>query len=147
MRGSIVFHEDVFYAYFQPFRHPSSRFNISGGHGFETFGGDLQIARNFAQNFVWTVIDGSEGSDQWITPGLHSVNRVCYLLTHVPHAGAPVEFSTEGRPRPITPIGFVRWMTTLRRIMQVNQAKPIAVHHSETTTTARVSHTSRGSVS
>lgn len=64
MRGATLFHEDVFYAYFRPFRHPSSRFNIWGGHGLETFGGDLQIARNFDQNFVWTVVDGGEGPDQ-----------------------------------------------------------------------------------
>lgn len=119
-----VFHEDVYYAYFRPFRHPLSRFNIWGGHGLETFGGDLQIAISFDQNFVWTVIDGGEGSDQWITPGLHYVNRVCYLLTEVAHDGASIEFRTEGRPRPMTPRGLTRRMTTLRRIMHSNQATP-----------------------
>lgn len=123
MFATSIFHEDVFYAYFRPFRHPSSHFNIWGGHGLETFGEDLQIVKSFNQNFVWTVVDGGEGSDQWITPGLHRVNRVCYLLTRVPHDWAPIEFRTEGKPRPMTAKGFTRRMTTLSRIMRINQAQ------------------------
>lgn len=102
MRPTTTFHEDVYYAYFLPFRHPLSRFNIWGRHGLETFGGDLQIATSFDRTFVWTVVDGGEGPDQWITPGLHYVNRVCYLLTQVPHDWAPI----------------ARRITRLRRIMK-----------------------------
>ena len=60
MFATTIFHEDVFYAYFRPFRHPSSHFNIWGGHGLETFGEDLQITKSFDQTFVWTVVDGGE---------------------------------------------------------------------------------------
>lgn len=124
MLRTTVFHEDVFYAYFRPFRHPASNFNIWGGHGLETFGEDLRIAASLGQNFVWTVVDGGEGPDQWITTGMHYVNRVCYLLTHVPHDWAPIEFRTEGRPRAMTPLGLARRMTTLRRIMHMAHADP-----------------------
>ena len=51
---SHVFHEDVFYAYFRPFRHPASELNIWGGFALETFSKDLLIVRNYAENFVWT---------------------------------------------------------------------------------------------
>jgi len=112
-----VFHEDVYDAYFQPFRHPAAHLNIWGGHGLETFGEDFQVAKNFASNFVWTVVDGGEGPDQWITPGLHYVNRVCYLLTRVPHDWAPIEFRIDGTPPSISPRGLTRRITTLRRIM------------------------------
>lgn len=121
MPSTTVFHEDVYYAYFQPFRHPSSSFNIWGGHGLETFGADFQIVNHFDHNFVWTVVDGDDGPDQWITPGRQYVNRVCYLLTAVPHNFVPIEFRTEGRPRPITSSGLVRRMTILRQIMQANE--------------------------
>lgn len=112
-----TFHEDVFYEYFQPFRHPLSRFDIWGGIGLETFGSDLEVAQKYDGNFVWTVLDAVDGPDQWITPGLHFVNRVCYLLSAIPHADAPILFRTEGRPRPITSLGLSRRLTTLRRIM------------------------------
>lgn len=116
-----VFHEDAFYAYFQPFRHPSSHFNIWGGHGLETFGKDLQIARNFDPNCVWTVVEGDAGPDLWITPGLHYVNRICHLVTRAAHDDAPIIFRTEGRPRPITPIGLMRRMAVLRGVMHAHQ--------------------------
>jgi len=33
---------------------------------------------------MWTVVNGDD-SDQWILPGIHTVNRICYLVTEVPH--------------------------------------------------------------
>ena len=122
MHESAVFHEDVFYEFFRPFRHPSSHFNIWGSYGLETFGEDLQIVKNYAENFVWTVVDGSDGPDQWITPGFHFVNRVCYLLTEVPHNGAWVEFRVARSLRSLTPLGLARRISTLRRMMRANAA-------------------------
>jgi hypothetical protein len=89
------FHEDVFYEYFRPFRHPAARFDIWGSIGLETFGDDFLLAREYAQEYVWTVVDAS--TDQWIIPGLHHVNRVCYLLTEIPHSDASIEFDLLGR--------------------------------------------------
>jgi hypothetical protein len=117
VQESIVFHEDVFYEYFRPFRHPSAHFDIWGGHGLETFGADLQIVKSYSVDFVWTVVDGDKGSDQWITPGVHYVNRVCYLLTEVPHGGALVEFRIARQPLSLTPLGLKRRVSTLRRIL------------------------------
>lgn len=121
MQRTTVFHEDVYYAYFQPFRHPASHFNIWGGHGLETFGEDFEIAKHFPRRFVWTVVDGAEGLDQWITPGLCFVNRICHLLTRVPHDEAPIEFRVERGSRPITSRGLACRMTTLGRVMRINQ--------------------------
>ena len=117
MQKSLVFHEDVFYEHFRPFRHPSAHFNIWGGHGLETFGADFQIVRTYSRDFVWTVLDGGIGSDQWITPGLHYVNRVCYLLTEAPHGGAEVEFRIARQALSLTPLGLKRRVSTLRRIL------------------------------
>ena len=124
MIEAVIFHEDIFYEYFRPFRHPSARFVIWGGLGLETFGEDLMVVQDYDANFVWTVVDGTNGPDQWIVPGLHFVNRVCYLVTEVPHDDMPLEFRTEGRPRPLTSRGLNRRLTTLRRMMQSAQSDP-----------------------
>jgi len=117
VQESIVFHEDVFYEHFRPFRHPAAHFDIWGGHGLETFGADLQIVKSYSEDFVWTVVDGDKGSDQWITPGLHYVNRVCYLLTELPHGGAPVEFRIARKALSLTPLGLKRRVRTLQQIL------------------------------
>ena len=117
MQKSTVFHEDVFYEHFRPFCHTSAHFDIWGGHGLETFGADLQIVKSYPEDFVWTVVDGDNGSDQWITPGYHYVNRVCYLLTEVPHGEAPVEFRIAHKALSLTPLGLKRRISTLRRIL------------------------------
>lgn len=110
------FHEDVFYEYFRPFRHPGSENDVWGGHGLETFGGDLKIVREYPEGYVWTVVDG-DCSDQWIIPGFHYVNRVCYLLTELPHNNAPIDFRVARSPSSLTPLGLSRRITTLRRIL------------------------------
>lgn len=117
MQKTTVFHEDVFYEHFRPFRHPSARFDIWGGHGLETFGDDLQLAFNHDENHVWTVVDGEVGTDQWIIPGFHRVNRICFLLTEVAHFDAPIEFRIERGPHSLTPIGLARRTTPLKRIL------------------------------
>ncbi len=124
MQVALHFHEDVFYEYFVPFRHPSAHFNIWGGLGLETFGGDFQIVKNHPENYVWTVVDGCEGSRQWITPGIHFVNRVCYLLTEKPHNWLFVEFFIPHRPHSLTPLGLRRRVSTLSRLLQSKAAPP-----------------------
>ena len=122
MQKTTVFHEDVFYEYFHPFRHPSARFDIWGGHGLETFGEDLQLACTYDDDHVWTVVDG-EDLDQWIIPGFHLVNRICFLLTEVAHHDAPLEFRIERGHRSLTPRGLARRITTLKRILAAHNAE------------------------
>jgi hypothetical protein len=123
MQKTTVFHEDVFYEYFRPFRHPLARYDIWGGHGLETYGDDLQIAFNYDEHRVWTVVDGDEGPDQWIIPGFHRFNRICFLLTEVAHFDAPIEFRIERGPRSLTPRGLARRITSLKRILSENEFK------------------------
>jgi hypothetical protein len=121
VQKTTVFHEDVFYEHFRPFRHPLARFDIWGGHGLETFGDDLQLAFNHDEKHVWTVVDGEVGTDQWIIPGFHRVNRICFLLTEVAHHDAPIEFRIERGPHSLTPIGLARRITTLKRILSESE--------------------------
>lgn len=117
MQERTVFHEDVFYEYFRPFRHPSANFDIWGDLGLETFGEDLKLVRDYDQNFVWTVVDGSDGRNQWIIPGYHHVNRVCYLLTEIAHDWAPIDFRVIRGPHFLTPLGLARRISLLKRIL------------------------------
>ena len=58
MVRSCVLHEDTFYEYFKPVRHPDAQHEIWGGHGLETYGKDLEIAQRYDPDCVWTVVDG-----------------------------------------------------------------------------------------
>jgi len=97
--------------------------DIWGGYGLETYGDDLQLAFNYDANHVWTVVDSGDSSDEWIIPGFHSVNRICFLLTEVAHFDAPIEFRIERAPHALTPIGLARRITTLKRILSESEAK------------------------
>ncbi|TVO50476.1 hypothetical protein FHP91_21025 [Denitromonas halophila] len=110
-------HEDAFYAFFRPYRHPEARHDIWGGIGLETFGADWELVRGSDIDHVWTVVDGDSGSDQWITPGIRYVNRVCYLLTERSNMGVEVEFRCQGRPHTLTPIGLARQIRRLERAL------------------------------
>jgi len=118
MKNNIVLHEDAFYEYFVPYRHPKSGYDIWGGYGLETFGEDSELVRSLNPNFMWTVVDGDLGRDQWILPGVHYVNRVCYLVTEKPHNWINVDFRVDHRLRSLTPIGLKRQMRKLERLQK-----------------------------
>ena len=115
--NQIVFHEDVFYEHFKPFLHPKAQHKIWGGHGLETFGKDLEIVRSHDPACVWTVVDGASGDDQWIIPGLHFVNRLCYLTTAIPHNGFDVEFKISRRLHTLTALGLKREISKLLKLI------------------------------
>jgi hypothetical protein len=110
-------HEDTFYEYFKPIRHADAQHDIWGGHGLETFGKDLDTVRRQDPAFVWTVVDGDSGADQWITTGVHYVNRVCYLVTELPHNSIPVEFRVRTGPHSLTPLGLKCQVSMLKRLL------------------------------
>lgn len=111
-----VFHEDTFYEYFKPRSHLSVERDIWGGVGLETYGRDIETVRTHDPNYVWTVVDGDSGRDQWIVAGFHFVNRVCYIISAVPHNGIDVEFRVEQKPRSLTSLGLRRQVNRLGRL-------------------------------
>ena len=115
--ASLVLHEDAFYEFFVPYRHPESRFDIWGGLGLETFGEDLQLVRKLDSSYVWSVLDSDCDEDQWITSGIHHVNRVCYLVTEKAHNGLIVDFRVPQRTRSLTQLGLTRQLSKLERAM------------------------------
>ena len=122
MMSPTTFHEDVFYEYFRPFRHDKSDFDIWGGLGLETYGHDLHLVRSFPAEYVWSVLGGCEGPDQWIAPGIHFVNRVSYMLTEVPHDWADVQFRVRHDLKSLKSIGLKRRLSTLRKTLLIQSA-------------------------
>ncbi|OIR17041.1 hypothetical protein GALL_28620 [mine drainage metagenome] len=117
----LILHEDAFYEFFVPYRHPKSSHDIWGGHGLETFGSDLELVRSLDEDHVWTVVESGCDDDLWITPGVHYVNRICYLVTEKAHHGLIVDFRVPHNLRSLTPLGLKRQVNRIRR--SLNQLK------------------------
>lgn len=121
MRIAVTLHEDAFYEFFKPYRHPESCDNIWGGLGLETYGKDYETVLKMDEAYLWTVLDGCESNDQWISPGFHYVNRVCYMVTEKPHLGIDVEFRIPRRCSSLTRIGLLRQTNKITRLIQAAQ--------------------------
>lgn len=117
-------HEDAFYEFFRPYRHSQSNHDIWGGIGLETFGEDLELVKSLPATHLWTVVDGDEG-EQWILTGIHTVNRICYLITEIPHDWQDMQFRIPRRGYSLTPLGLKRQTGRIRRLLSaVRQARP-----------------------
>jgi len=113
----LTLHEDAFYEFFRPYRHNDAKHDIWGGLGLETFGRDLELVKQLPATHVWTVVDGSDTADQWILTGIHTVNRVCFLVTEVPHNWREIEFRIPRRGYSLTRLGLLRQTNKLIRLM------------------------------
>ena len=124
--GPYTLHEDTFYEYFEPYRHPEAHFDIWGGIGLETFGEDMEIVRRTNPEYIWTIRDGESGRDQWITPGIGYVNRVCYLVARKPHKWIDLEFRIPHSMSALTPLGLRRQITQLTRLIAEAAARQVS---------------------
>jgi hypothetical protein len=115
----LILHEDAFYDFFVPYRHPKSRHDIWGGIGLETFGEDFELVRSLDENFLWTVVESGCDADLWITPGIRYVNRICYLLTEKAHMELVVDFRVPHNLRSLSPLGLKRQVNKLERAMTI----------------------------
>lgn len=126
MANPCVLHEDTFIEYFEPYRHPDAIFDIWGGIGLETFGEDFEIVRRLSPEYLWTVIDDGSVEDQWIIPGIHHVNRVCYLVTRHPHNWIDVDFRVRHDGVSLTPLGLRRQIEMLKRLITKGERGAVA---------------------
>jgi hypothetical protein len=120
MINTLALREEIFEEFFQPYRHPNSNHDVWGGLGLETFGSDLALVSSLDHNFVWTVLDGEK--DQWIVPGFHWVNRVCYLVSRNPHWDIDVEFRASLRVNDLTERGKIRQLKALENAIKAKVA-------------------------
>jgi hypothetical protein len=111
----LTLHEDTFYEFFRPYRHKNANHDIWGGLGLETFGEDFELVKQLPASHVWTVVDGD--ADQWILTGIHTVNRVCYLVTEIAHNWQEIEFRIPARGYSLTRLGLLRQTNRLDRVL------------------------------
>ncbi len=114
----LILHEDTFYEYFIPYRHPKTKDDCWGGIGLETYGEDYELAKSIDDNYIWTVLEGCAGPDQWIVNGWHYVNRICYLVTEKPHNGLEVDFRCPSNYRSLTPLEIKRQIKKIERAFE-----------------------------
>jgi hypothetical protein len=114
----VLLHEDAFEAYFEPYRHPDATSSIWNDIGLTAYGKDWATLKTVSSDYVWTVVDCD--GDQWITPGFHVVNRVCYLVTRKAHMFLPFEFKSARRPTFLTTLGLKRQVGKIKRIFATN---------------------------
>ena len=112
---ALQLHEDTFFEYFRPYRHPATTTQCYGGIGLEPFGSDEHLISEQDWDFVWTVMDACDDGFQYITSGRRFVSRVAYLLSAKPHHDLPLLFRVDGRPRSLTPRGLARQVSTLSK--------------------------------
>jgi len=115
MNSPLSLHEDVFYQYFKPYRHPAAQYEIWDSLGLESFGSDLDLVRQLPSENVWTVLEG-ENDTQWIVPSLRIVNRICYLVTKIPHNEAVIEFEIKNAPDKICEAELAQQLEKLARL-------------------------------
>jgi hypothetical protein len=122
---SLILHEDTFYEYFVPYRHPKATGNAWGELGLEPYHKDYEIVLSHDPNYVWTVLDSCcTPADQWIVSGWHFVNLICYLVTERPHNGFFMEFRCPLNCRSLTPLGIKRQINKIEREMAKYLASP-----------------------
>ncbi|HCS13904.1 MAG: hypothetical protein COS82_05695 [Zetaproteobacteria bacterium CG06_land_8_20_14_3_00_59_53] len=112
--------EDAFYDFFRPYRHKGANHDIWGGLGLESFGADLELVKQLPATHVWSVVDGSVTADQWILTGIHTVNRICFLVTEVPHNWQEIEFRIPSRGYSLTRLGLLRQTNKIKRSMTLS---------------------------
>jgi len=112
VEAMLTLHEDAFSEFFRPYRHKDANHDIWGNIGLETFGDDLELVKSLPVESVWTVVDGDDG-DQWILTGIHTVNRICYLVTEVPHDWREIQFRIPARGYSLTALGLKRQVNRL----------------------------------
>ena len=78
----------------------------------------MELVYRCDKNYLWTVLEDGISDDYWIVTGFHYVNRICYLLTEVPHNSIPIDFRVKYRPRPtsLTELGLSRQISRIKRI-------------------------------
>ena len=55
--------------------------------------------------------------DQWILTGLHTVNRICYLITEISHDWRDIQFRIPARGYSLTRLGLLRQTNKLGMLM------------------------------
>jgi len=97
--------------------HFTNSFGLIAIRNLNTISGAASGWKHSATTHVWTVVDGGDTADQWILTGIHTVNRICYLVTEVAHNWQEIEFRIPSRGYSLTRLGLLRQTNKITGLM------------------------------
>ena len=116
---SAMFHEDVFYAYYRPYRPaalPPNEFMddywIYPSHSV------FLVLKSNCANHVWSITSDGSSRDLYFTTGFHVVNMEGYVVTERAHSFEMMDFRAGWRAESLTDIGLRREIKKLESFLQ-----------------------------
>ena len=94
--------EDQFFDQFKPIKNHFDANASYDGHMFETYGQEYEFVNEQLKVNplkVWTLVEGCDDDNLYITEGWHFVNRLGYFVTEVP-AEFGVQYNINDKPEP-----------------------------------------------
>ena len=120
---SAMFHEDVFHAYYRPYRPaamPPDEF-IDECWIYPSRSAFLAL-KTLNANHVWSITSDGSSRDLYFTTGFHVVNMEGYMVTERAHAFEMMDFRASWRAESLTEIGLRREIKKLESFLQRNRA-------------------------
>jgi hypothetical protein len=88
--------EDEFYDKYPLVTNHLGRNDGFDGCLFETYGAELAFVAQQDPSTIWTVVNSIEGDSRLILSGLHTMNRIGYLVSKIPvQEGLEIEISLD----------------------------------------------------
>ena len=120
---SAMFHEDVFYAYYRPYRPADiSLDEFIDEYWIRPSRSALSALKNLNANHVWSITSDGSSRDLYFTTGFHVVNMEGYMVTERAHAFEMLDFRAGWRADFLTDIGLRREIKKLETFLQRNGA-------------------------
>jgi hypothetical protein len=114
-----VFHEDVFHAYYRPYRPEAiSVCDCLGECWILPSLTAFDALQRLDIHHVWTIVTGDSGRDVFFATGFHIVNREGYMVTHRSHNFELVDFRSAWRGSSLTELGLKREIKKLESFLQ-----------------------------
>ena len=116
---SAMFHEDVFHAYYRPYRPaaiPPNEF-MDDYWIYPSRSAFFALKSHYA-NHVWSITSDGNSRDLYFTTGFHVVNMEGYMVTERAHAFEMVDFRAGWRAESLTDIGLRREIKKLESFLQ-----------------------------
>lgn len=117
--ASAIFHEDVFFAYYRPYR-PAvvSPDEFIDECWIQPSRSALFALQSPNSNHVWTLVSDGHSRDFYFATGFHIVNREGYVVTERPHSFEMLDFRASWRRPLLTEIGLKREIKKLETFLQ-----------------------------
>lgn len=116
---SVIFHEDVFHAYYRPHRPAAMPLDeFIDEYWIHPSRSAFSVLRTLNANHVWSIISDGSSRDLYFTTGFHVVNMEGYMVTERAHAFEALDFRAGWLAESLTDIGLRREIKKLESFLQ-----------------------------